>query len=74
VGAVYQASVGSSAYESIRVEAAGICELFQSVERPQRGSKSEAGSSIRGRALGAQERHYASSIDENVQGVCTAFC
>ena len=73
MGGVYKASVGSSAYESILWEAAGVRELFQSVERPEGGCESEARGSIRSRALEDPKRVYASSNYKNVQGVCTAF-
>jgi hypothetical protein len=62
--------VGSSAYESIRWEAAGVCQLFQSVECPQIGQDSKARGSVRSRPLDDTKRDYASSDDKNVQGVC----
>jgi len=74
VGGVYQAPVGSSAYGSIRREAASVFQPFQSVECAQRGQDSKARGSVRSRALEDTKRDYASSNDKNVQGACTAFC
>jgi len=70
VGGGYQAPVGSSAYDSIRREASGVFQPFQSVECAQRGQDSKACGSVRSRPLVDTKRDYASSNDKNVQGVC----
>lgn len=63
---VYQAPVGSSAYESTLREAASICRLFQCVERLEGGQELKVRSRIRSRALDNPKRVYTRSNVENV--------